>query len=327
MVALAGGLISFSPSAAKAQALKLETLQFPPTSVVGPWVSYRVRTQSGSLPAREYTQRVALVSRETYHGQEGFWVELRTEGQPSGKRIERGFFTLVQPFDPTEAVEGEEEGLAPPSPPAAATSVRLARYQVLTSGGKLYEYPAGRAHEARVGGDVSTLELFEYDDAVPPIVENLGPDTLRLGRRLVPVVVERTRRLGQGWPVKGDSTHVNRPLLVQTYWRNPAVPITGFARSRFQVTMERLEVAAGDSVAVPMPPEPDSLVAPGGAPSGGGPPDSLGGTGAGGPRAARRLISWTEVTLVDLGADAIPEVTQKPETEPSPEPSQPGTPR
>jgi hypothetical protein len=316
LAALAAGLLASFPAQAKAQALKLETLVFPPTTVVGPWVSYRVRTQSRSLPIREYTQRVAVVGRETYQGQEGFWVELKTEGLPSGTRIERGFFAIPSASPaPSDAEPGEDA--AGPSRAVASNRVRLVRYQVLTSGGKLYEYPIERVGEARTGGEVSTMELFEYDSSIPPLVESLGPDTLRIGRRIVPTVRERTRRAGaDDWPIRGDTTVVNRPVLTTTTWNNPAVPITGLARSLFQVSLERVPAAGKDTAPItsPAPALPESTVA-----------TNLSlralsadSTAVAGPPPT---LSWTELVLADLGADAVSEVTQKPEPLPADAPS------
>ncbi|HKW51905.1 MAG TPA: hypothetical protein VJQ53_09250, partial [Candidatus Eisenbacteria bacterium] len=249
---LAVALLVAVPSTGRSQALQIQSLQFPTTSVVGPWVSYRVRTQSRALTPRDYTQRVAIVGREKYHGKEGFWVELKTEGLPTGKRIERGFFTVVDNRDDYKNRPGEMADLPPDSfPPPMPPRVRLVRYQVLTSGGKLYEYPVGAEAEARAGSDVGTLELFEYDSTVPPVTESLGPDTLRIGRRVVPTVVERTRRVGSdSWPDPSDAAYIMHPILTQKYWRNAAVPITGFARSLFQVTMERAPAPARDTTEV-----------------------------------------------------------------------------
>ncbi len=297
-------LLGTDPSPALAQALKLDALQFPTTSIVGAWVSYRVRTQFRSLPPREYTQRVAIVAREQYQGRDGFWVELKTEGLPSGKRIERGFFVIVDPSAVLEAGESEEpppDSLPKPERPI----VRLVRYQVLTSGGKLFEYPISTSSEVRSGSEVSTVELFEYDSNTPAVRDTLGPDTLRIGRRVVPTIVERIRMSGvDTWPVPGDKTRLNRPLLTQQYWRNPAVPITGFARSLFQVTMQRVSVALADSGAA----GDDAAAADSGAVvpnDGASRPDSA--------SATPRVFTQTELTLLDLGADAVPEVTQVPE--------------
>jgi len=322
------------PALARAQALKLDSLTFPPSAVVGPWVSYRVRTQSRSLPVREYTQRIAIVSRDSYQGRQGFWVELKTEGLSSGSRIERGFFSMP---GSGSAVADDDENAAPdsgasaPAPSSArASHARLLRYQVLT-GGKLYEYPVERASEERAGGMVSTVELFEYDANIAPITENLGPDTLRIGRRVVPATKDRTRRAGaDDWPIRGDTTVVNRPVLTQTFWRNGAVPITGLARSLFQVSLERVPAATKDTAAIVSPPPPlpesttvntavslksissDSTAVVGG--------PTAAASAAPAPAAAAPkpvILSWTDVELLDLGADATPEVTQKPEPIPS----------
>jgi len=316
------------PASGRAQALKLDTLTFPPSAVVGPWVSYRVRTQSRALPVREYTQRVAIVARDTYQGRSGFWVELKTEGLSSGTRIERGFFAMPAPAGSSVSDEGDDAaddstGAAPAPPPARAAKARLLRYQVLT-GGKLYEYPVERASEERAGGMVSTVELFEYDSNVPAITENLGADTLRIGNRVVPATKDRTRRAGaDDWPIRGDTTVVNRPVLTQTFWRNDAVPITGLARSLFQVSLERVPAAVKDTAAIasPPPPLPESTTVSTNVSLKAITSDSThvaGGTSPaapGAPAAAARpaMLSWTDVQLLDLGADAVPEVTQKPE--------------
>jgi hypothetical protein len=165
---LAVALLAVVPSTADSQALQIQSLRFPPTSVVGPWVTYRVQTQFRAITPREYTQRVAIVGRGTHRGREGFWVELKTEGLPSGNRIERGFFIVVGVKD-QQPREGEMAELPPDSlPPPMPPGVNLVRYQVFTSGGKLYEYPVGGGAEPRVNGDVSTMELFEYDSSTPP---------------------------------------------------------------------------------------------------------------------------------------------------------------
>ena len=293
-----------SPGTSEAQALKLRTLRFPPTTVVGPWVSYRVLTQNRSRPGREYTQRVAVVARDTYLGSEGFWVELKTEGLPSGTRIERGLFVESPGQESAEGTEGSDVRAR------EATKVRLVRYQVYTSAGKLYEYPVEAGIETRAGADISTLELFEYDPSIAPTVDELGPDTLRLGRRVVPSFVERTRRYGADeWSVPGDTLHVQRPVLTQTYWKNAAVPVTGFARSVFEVTTERWTRSS---------PEDSTASVPAPAVEGGTPPFRP----PGAPRGIQGSVSRTELVLLDLGADAVPEVTIPPEKAPddSPEP-------
>jgi len=317
---LAVALLVVAPSAGHAQALQIQSLRFPTTSVVGPWVTYRVRTQSRALTPRDYTQRVAIVGREKYRGKDGFWVELKTDGLPSGKRIERGFFTIVDTREDYKNRKEEMADLPPDSfPVPRPPTVRLVRYQVLTSGGKLYEYPVGGGAEVRAGSDVGTLELFEYDSSVPPVIEQLGPDTLRIGRRIVPTVVERTRRIGSdSWADPTDSAYVIHPILTQKYWRNAAVPITGFARSLFQVTMERAPAPARDSAAA-------SASAPGDIAARRAPPGWLGRSSADSSGAdAAPVITKTELELIDLGSDAVPEVTQTPEESAPPGSEPPG---
>ena len=318
-------LLAALPSTSHSQALQLRTLQIPPTSVVGPWVTYRVRTQTRALTPREYTQRVAIVGKDRFEGRDGFWVELKTEGLPSGKRIERGLFVIPResPDDEQRELQRAEAELRqdsiPPAPPPAA---RLVRYQVLTSGGKLYEYPVGAGSEARAGSDISTMELFEYDSSKPPIRESVGPDTLRMGRRVVPTVVERTHRAGSDyWGDPADSSRVICPILTQTFWQNAAVPITGFARSLFVVSLE----------SIPAPP-PDSTAGPGSKTAGKelrrAPPGWLGRSRADSSSSASApIMTKTELELVDLGADAVPEVTQKPEQSSPPETAPPGSAR
>jgi len=311
--------LPFLAPSARAQALRLESLEFPATSRVGPWVSYKVRTQFRTAAPREYIQRVAIVGRETYRGQDGFWVELKTEGLPSGRRIERGFFIIVDMAAERSVRVGEMADVPAESlPPIEPPHVRMVRYQVLTSGGKLYEYPVSDATETRAGNDVSTLELFEYDSTAPAARDTLGPDTLRIGRRVVPAIVERVRMNGADtWPIAGDKSHLNRPLLTQRFWRNPAVPITGFAQSVFEVTMQRVPVALADSS---------------GADSASGAPRSPSASDTSrahraplAPAAADtvdsvpKIVTRTQLTLIDLGADAVPEVTQQPEEGHSPD--------
>ena len=316
-----------APVPVRAQALKLASLKLSSETVVGPWVSYRVRSQSRALPVRQYTQRVAIVAKEAG----GLWVELKTEGMPSGRRIERGFF-------------------APPS--SGRGAYRLERYQVLHSNGKLFEYPPERIQAVRSEGDVTTIELFEYDAAIPPAVENLGADTLRVGQRVVPVEGERTLRAGaNAWQVPKDTSYVNRPLLVQTVWKNTSVPITGLARSLFQVVTEQVpstdrSVAPTGSSAPPVPPyDPVATAAPTPAATGTGaaatPPGAAhtdNATVMSGsppfaptytqvpttPKRPVTMLSWTDLVLSDLGNDAKPEVTQEPEPLPEDTPPQTG---
>ena len=313
---------------ARAQALQLQSLELPANPTVGPWVRYRVRTQTRSRPVREYTQRVAIVAKERADGRVGYWVELKTEGQPSGIRIERGFFF---PPGTASAATSDDESESTPSAPSKRT--RLERYQVLQSNGKLYEYPAEKLTELRSGGDVGTIELFEFDTEIPAVVEDLGPDTLRSAQRIVPATVVCTRRAGaDDWPVPGDTTMVNRPLLVQTVWKNAAVPITGIARSLFQATTERVPAATRDTAPIQgaAPPRPDiagsaaSSLPPAQPPAPARPPFVSSPASAVGSAGSAPVISWTDLVLLDLGADATPEVTQTPE--PLPDANAPATP-
>jgi hypothetical protein len=323
-------ILSAPAKPARAQALQLQSLELPANPTVGPWVRYRVRTQTRSRPVREFSQRVAIVAKETVDGRVGYWVELKTEGQPSGTRIERGFF-----FPPGTAAAATSDDEGEPAQTAPSKRTRLERYQVLQSNGKLYEYPAEKLTELRSGGDVGTIELFEFDTAIPAVVEDLGPDTLRSASRIVPATVVCTRRAGaDDWPVPGDTTEVNRPLLVQTVWKNAAVPITGIARSLFQATTERVPAATRDTAPIQgtAPPRPDiagsasGSLPPAQAPPPARPPfvsSPASAAGAATPTSAP-VISWTDLVLLDLGADAKPEVTQTPE--PLPDATAPAAP-
>jgi hypothetical protein len=329
---------------AEAQTLQLRSLRLPPHDLVGTWVSFHGRAHNRGAAPREFDQRIAVVSKETLPKKRwGLWVELKTTDARGNARVERGLFAPpslrgkdllpggtgrsigngAAPDDDTE--EGEPPSGAGESP----ADFVLVRYQVLT-GGRLYEYPVGSARHARSGGEVSSYELFEYDPSVTPIRANLGPDTLTLGRRVVPAVVERVRRYGSDrWPSNDDSSGIQRLVLTQTFWRNGAVPITGFARSTFQAEMRRLPWSGwSDSLlsGIPLAARPDStrLAA---ALAVAAMADSLlradtaadAGAGASSPAgiaASPSLLAWTELTLTDLGADAKPEITQEPELPP-----------
>lgn len=293
---------------ASAQTLKLASLRVFPADVVGPWVSYRVRTQSGRTPVRAFTQRVAIVSREKVGKGEGYWVELKTVDR-AGTRIERGLFAASAPRsgDPEAGEAGEDadsENVA-----EAGQPLRLVRYQMLAPGGKLYEYPVASALSQRAGGGVSSYELFEFDPSVRPVRRFLGPDTVRVGRWVVPSVVEWTSRAGtDDWPMMEDSASTYRLVLTQTFWRNPAVSITGFARSLFRVTTKRIPSKPGDDPAKPVYAAVDTTMA--FAPS-----DTTTGPTAMEPGDGK-LLSWTELVLEGIGADAVAEATQTPEPAP-----------
>ena len=192
---------------------------------------------------REFTQRVAIVAREEVAGKPGFWVELKTVDAAHGTRIERGLFSAAQPSEMADSLNlfPAPSGAASGGDVDPSAPLRLLRYQVLTPGGKLYEYPVQAAASPRSEGLVSSYELFEYDPSVRPERAFLGPDTLRIGRRVVPAVVERTVRVGtDDWPTFTDSATVYRLKMTQLLWRNAAVPITGFAKSLFRVTTVKM---------------------------------------------------------------------------------------
>jgi hypothetical protein len=299
-----------------AQTLKLASLKLVHSDVVGPWVAYRVRTRSGRGAVRELKQRVAVVGKEKTDDGLGYWVELKTTDR-AGTRIERGLFVAERSRSARDEEWHGENGLSEGEAPAAGESdaapspsepLRLVRYQMLAPGGKLYEYPVASAFSPRAGGGVSTYELFEFDPSVKPVRRSLGPDTLRMGSRVIPAVLEWTSRAGtDDWPVFEDSTARYRILLTQTVWRNPAVPVTGFARSLFRVTTKRLPVFADSVRLVIIPPDTSLVFAPADTTIG---PTSL-------KPSDGALLSWTEVVLEGLGADAVAEVTQTPEPAPA----------
>lgn len=310
LVLLAAAALAL-PASAPAQTLKLASLRVFHSDVVGPWVSYRVRTQSGRTPVREFTQRVAIVSREKVGKGEGYWVELKTVDR-TGTRIERGLFAPGPPPSATEARAESEEGSSmdgadSESVADAGTPLRLVRYQMLAPGGRLYEYPIASAMSQRAGGEVSSYELFEFDPTVRPVRRFLGPDTVRVGRYVVPSVIEWTSRAGtDDWPMMEDSTSTYKLLLTQTYWRNPAISITGFARSLFRVTTKKVPIPQGSTKPVYVGVDTTLAFAPSDTTTG--PTSMEPGDG--------RLLSWTELTLEGVGADAVAEVTQTPEPAP-----------
>ncbi len=293
------------PAPSEAQTLKLRALKIYPSDVVGPWVTYKVRTQSGRHATREFTQRVAIVGREDSDAGTAYWVELKTSDPTRGVRIERGLFAEHG------AASLDSAGLDPGAPDSAAMPgevrpLRLIRYQVLTSDKKLYEYPVQSATALRAGGEVSTFELFEFDPSLNPVRRFDGPDTLRIGRRVVPAVVERIFRGGSDdWAAEGDSGTVTRLVLAQTYWRNAAVPITGFARSLFRVTTVRVPIPADSSGKPLIVPPPDST--------------ALSTAASAADQGLAPVLSSTELILQDLGADAVAEVTQQPVPAPAAE--------
>jgi hypothetical protein len=334
-LAIALAATAATPVPAAAQTLKLNALHFPAQDLVGTWITFHGRLQNRGSAVREFDQRLAVVAKENLgHGRWGLWVELKTTDSRGVARIERGLFASpsLRGKDLLPGGDGSNLGLLPGEPESesdaaddtasdASLDLVLVRYQAL-NGNKLYEYPVGTARHARSGGEVSTYELFEYDPTVTPIRVALGPDTLRLGRRVVPAVMERVRRYGTDqWPSNDDSTGIQRLVLTQTFWRNGAVPVTGFARSVFQAEMRRLPWSTSDdsllsgiprvsrpdaallAVAERVAAQADSLLRSDPVPSGADP-------------ATASILAWTELTLSDLGADAKPEITQQPELAP-----------
>lgn len=343
---LAAAIATGAGSPASAQTLKLRSLRLPPQDLVGTWVSFHGRTQSRHSSVREFDQRVAVVSKEDLgKGRWGLWVELKTTDARGSSRIERGLFApaSLRGQDLLPGGDGSqiEDRLRANDPAGEADApavegtresgdLVLVRYQAL-SGGKLYEYPIGATRHARQGGEVSSFELFEYDPSVTPIQTTVGTDTLRLGRRVVPALVERVRRYGSDrWPSNDDSTGIQRLVLTQTIWRNGAVPITGFARSIFEAEMRRLPWSSrSDSLlsGAPLTARPDAAHL-ADAMSVAAQADSLLRAettseilSAGPARVyasdpSRPILAWTELALTDLGADAKPEITQAPELPP-----------
>lgn len=278
-----------------AQTYKLSSLRLPPDVGAGSWVSYQVDVLAKNRPARHLTQRIAVVSREGAGAEAGAWVELKTtEGGKT--RTERGFFmrpearrsvldTLFADDPPAES--GDPEAVPP------SMKLRLARYQKLTPDGKLYEYSMDEEGltTSLPEEDVSAMDMFEF--AGRAASDTLPPDTLRVGRRVVPCRVRWTRRYGsQEWEGE-DSTVVNRASMTQTFWRNAWIPVTGTARKIVEVSSVRVPVAGAspaDSAATGAPGSP--------------------------PVPSADYFYRATIMLTDLGKDAVPEVTQVPEPAP-----------
>jgi hypothetical protein len=296
---------------APAQTLKLASIHLVRSDLVGPWVTYRVRTRSGRSAIREFKQRVAVVGKEPYEGRDAYWVELKTIDGTS-VRYERGLFAAGKKDDDMDLGDLEDNGggvkiTGDPRPEDAAAPLRLVRYQTLT-GGKLFEYPVASAFSPRAGGGVSTYELFEFDPNVKPVHRSLGPDTLRIGSRVIPALLEWTSRAGtDDWPTFEDNSSRYRMVLTQTVWTNQAVPVTGFARSLFRVTAKRVPIPPDSMRLVLIPPDTSLAFSP--ADTTIGPTSMQPSDGA--------LLSWTEVTIDGIGTDAVAEVTQKPEPAPA----------
>jgi hypothetical protein len=166
--------------------------------------------------------------------------------------------------------------------------LKLVRYQRLTTDGKLYEYPVEENGPPLPDEDVSAMDMFEFGGI--GTADTLAPDTLRVGRKVIPCRVRRSRRVGdQDWAGE-DTTYSNRAVMVRTYWRNQYIPVTGYARLVLEVSTERVPVRAST------------------------PSDS---TASQERRpASKDFFYQAEVTLTDLGNDAVPEITQSPEPAP-----------
>jgi hypothetical protein len=222
------------------------------------------------------TQRAAIVSAEGIGDDAGVWVELKTADPQTGTRIDRGFYGRG-PEDEETRTEDQ------PAPP-----LRLLRVQRLHPDGKLFEYPPGSSAALRADEEVSTLGLFEVDQSRPPVVDTIGVDTLRIGRKTLPALIVRKQWIGSdSWSEGTDVSRINRVLLTLTLHVCPGVPITGFTQSVFEV--RTAQFAATDSLSQhPLPPDP----------------------------AQPEFVSQATLTLDDMGGGAVPEVTQEPEPAP-----------
>jgi len=284
---LAAAVLLLAAPPAHAQLLKLAGLVIPSDLQPGRWVSYHVVLESRNRPPRELTQRLAAVAREGVGEQEGVWVELRTtEGNKS--RIERGFF--AHHLGIPQADRGFRNDV-----------LGISRYEVLTPEGKLFEYPVGS--ETATGGDedISAMSAFEFLPMRAQDRDSLPPDTLRVANKVLPCTVERLWRVGSEPWDDPDTSFVNRAVMAQMAWKNPGVPLTGYARLVVEVSTQRVPAhETGD-------PDPRGILS-----------DST----ATSPRITKgKLVYRSELRLVDIGKDAVPEITQEPEPGPAEEPS------
>ena len=262
MLAAAAWLL-LSTGASQAQILKLSSLKLPQDVAAGGWVAYQVNVSSKNRPPRRFTQRLSVVSREGTGAEAGAWVELKTI--ESGKvRMERGFFITSEAgrsfadssfFDegsgadpvPSDAPE-EPATVAPPAAGHAtlglvsAKRLKLARYQRLTPEGKLYEYPVDEEGAPLADEDVSAMDMLEF--VGKSVRDTLPLDTLRAGRKVIPCRVRRISRSSEQDWAGDDSTYVNRAMMTRTYWRNPWVPVLGYARLVVDVSTIRVPIGA-----------------------------------------------------------------------------------
>ena len=295
VLAAAAALLLAASGSSQAQSLKLVSLSLPADVPSGSWVSYQVTVESKNRSPRRFTQRLSVVSREGSGEESGAWVELRTI-ESGRSRFERGFFA------PASGGRGSDPASG------AARALTLARYQRLTPDGTLYEYPVGEEGAPMLDEDVSAMDLIEFTGGTAS--DSLAPDTLRVGRVAVPCQVQRVRRYGkQDWP-GDDTTYVNRAVMTRISWRNTGIPVTGYARSVVEVSTERVPIRA---------PAPADSAGGTGAWGSGAPPDSA---AAAAPvpqepsHGRGQFFYRAEINLLDLGHDAVPEVTQAPEPVP-----------
>jgi len=283
-----------APGSGRAQTFKLSTLRVPADAAAGSWVSYQVDLVSRNPPPRKILQRIAVVSREGSGSEAGVWVELKTT-EAGRTRTERGFFMkpearrgslLDSLFADEVGPTGPDSVGGAPAPPAQR--LRLARYQKLTPEGKLYEYTMDEEGTSLPEEDIAAIDMFEFKGR--GVADSLPPDTLRVGRRVVPCRVRRVTRQGsQGWE-GDDSTYTNRARMATTFWRNPWIPVTGIARKIVEVSSERVPVpGAGPTDSTATHPEPSG---------------------------SSDFFYRATVSLVDLGNDAVPEITQAAEPAP-----------
>jgi hypothetical protein len=307
LVVAAAVLLAFGTS--QAQSLKLASLSLPADVRSGSWISYQVTVDAKNRPPRRFTQRLAVVSREGSGEESGVWVELKRV--ESGKtRLERGFFARPEHESPSD--DAPPDAVTPdavpshPAPSGAAPRLRLARYQRLTPEGKLLEYVVGDEGAPLPDEDISAMDLLEFSGGASS--DSLAPDTLRTGRKVIPCRVRRYRRYGKEDWQGDDTTSVNRVVMTRTVYSNPGIPVTGYARTIVEVSTERVSAAGA-----PGAPAPDAGAAGATAPA-----DSAG-VAATSRRMApggQGLIYRADVTLLDLGNDAVPEITQAPEPAP-----------
>lgn len=304
LAALASLLLGVGTS--QAQSVKLRVLTIPSDVRAGSWISYRIQVDSKNRPPRRFTQRLAVVAREGAGDEAGAWLELKTI-EVGRTRIERGFFARGESRD-----RGHSQGAGTPH-------LVLRRYQSLTTDGRLIEYPVGEEGGPMPDEDISAMDLLEFTGTAK--IDSLAPDTLSAGSMTFPCRVERVTRYGRDQWAAEDTTFVNRAVMTRTLWRNPAVPVTGYARSVLEVATARLPTLSRAAASAPaetiaaLPMAPDSVATHSAA------ADSTAVDSAArvappvGPQ-GQRFFYRAEVTLLDVGNDAVPEITQAPELAP-----------